>query len=32
MTADELSAEQEERLVYGMLREQGGIALFVYSS
>lgn len=25
MTADELSAEQEEHLVYGMLREQGGI-------
>ena len=25
MTADELSAEQEEHLVYGILREQGGI-------
>ena len=25
MTADELSAEQEEHLVYVMLREQGGI-------
>jgi hypothetical protein len=25
MTADELGAEQEEHLVYGMLREQGGI-------